>query len=278
MSLRFARFEWLALFALPLALASACGSDEDVAPALVPKADAAPPPPPPPPPPDGGKPAQVKRSVSVRNPFGNVQAKDNLLWDGDFEWATPFSQQYGWVNAGQLVTYSAFEQVRPDANCRSGLKCGYLTQNQRVAALGVAPGADKKIDASVWVKVPASCGDVSVSLVACEYLDDPDVVLSDADATPDAQGWCRYEAIAAPRKHATCLLIDATFDEGEAWIDDAVMRAAPDSAVVSARARSAGESQHIEGARARIREALRPGPRMPSEGRRKFEAWQGRAR
>ena len=47
-------------------------------------------------PPDPPDPPAVKRTVIERNPFGNVEASQNLLWDGDFEWSSPFTDQYGW--------------------------------------------------------------------------------------------------------------------------------------------------------------------------------------
>ncbi|MBM4359336.1 MAG: hypothetical protein FJ096_14635, partial [Deltaproteobacteria bacterium] len=43
----------------------------------------------------GGEP--VRRTVTTRNPFGNVAVSDNLLWDGDFEWLSSFADQYAWL-------------------------------------------------------------------------------------------------------------------------------------------------------------------------------------
>lgn len=254
----------------------ACGGDEGFE-ARAQAPDAGPPPsvaPPAPPPPPARTP---KRTVTSKNPFGNVAATHNLLWDGDFEWTTPFAQQAGWVDASIVVSYRAFSQVRPDAACKSGLKCGYLTQSQRVAAIGVSPGAGKKVQASLWTKVPGTnCSEVAATLISCDYLADADVELADADGVPDASGWCHLVGVSEPRARATCLFVEALFDEGEALIDDAVVEAAPDSATPSPGLGVGRE--RFDSARSRIREALRPAPREPSLAARAYETWTGRAR
>lgn len=261
---------------LGCALAAACGSDEGFTPTAAftaPDAGASGPKPTPDAPPAAPAP---KRTVTTKNPFGNVAAKSNLLWDGDFEWSTMFAQQAGWVNAGTLVTFSAFTQVRPDSACRSGIKCGYLTQSQRIAAIGVSPGKDKKVQASLWVKVPGKqCAEVSAALIACDYQTDPDVPLADEDGLPDASGWCRLAAVSAPRARATCLYVEALFEEGEALIDDAVVEAAPDSAVPTS---AATERDRYHEARKAIRGRLRPAPREPTAAELAFEAWSRRPR
>lgn len=204
-------------------------------------------------------PPKPKRTIIERNPFGNVHAKDNLLWDGDFEWHTEFAQQYGWVNASQLVGVSSVGKVRVGPECRSGMKCGLMTQNQKIAAIGVSPGA-VNVSASVWVKVPtAECADMTAVLIDCDYGTDPDIALSDADGEPDASGWCHYEAVSAPRERAVCLLVAATFAEGEAFVDDAVVRAAPGSTPTATELSSA-ERASMDQTRTLIRERLRPAP------------------
>ena len=138
-------------------------------------------------------PPKVRRTVMQRNPFGNVAATQNLLWDGDFEWSSPFSGQYGWVDAVYFSPTGNFSQIRVGPMCRSGLKCGYMTQSQRVAAIGVSPSGTK-VSASVWVKVPTNdCGDMGVHLFACDFAKDPDLPMSDPDG-PDADGWSAHDA------------------------------------------------------------------------------------
>jgi hypothetical protein len=270
----------LGAIALGIALAAACGDDENIAldkparggdagadaPVIGPDAN------------DGAPPATPKRTVTLRNPFGNVKASDNLLWDGDFEWHTAFAEQYGWVNALQVLSVSAFEQVRVGTDCRSGLKCGYLTQNQKIAAIGVSPGKEK-VSGSVWIKPPmADCTAMFVALIACDYGVDPDLPLVDADNVPDAEGWCHYEGVSEPRQRSTCLVVSADFTEGEAIVDDAVVRAAWASAAPSARSLPPERRASLDEARAAIRKALAPRPPRPTRIERALEHWRGRTR
>ena len=48
-------------------------------------------------PPTASAPVAPRRTVIERSPYGNVKASQNLLWDGDFEWSSPFADQYGWI-------------------------------------------------------------------------------------------------------------------------------------------------------------------------------------
>jgi len=262
---------------MTVALFAACGEDETLRSAAPGAADAGPVSPPKP---DAGKEdvsLPVKRRVFSRNPFGNVHAKDNLLWDGDFEWHTQFAQQYGWVNAAQLVTVGALETLKVGPECRSGMKCGLLTQNQRIAGVGISPG-DVNVSASVWIRIPTTdCSDMGATLIACDYAEDTDVPLVDVDGKPDAEGWCHYEAVSAPRKRATCLYIDARFAEGEALVDDAVVRAAPGS-TPSSRVLSASEQRSVDQARKVIRQRLRPAPPERRDAAEALERWARRAR
>lgn len=267
----------LVLALLALAPFVACGTDEGFSPGVGAGGGTTEPPVQPPKDASVADALAVKRTVIVRNPFGNVQAKQNLLWDGDFEWHSKFAQQYGWVNASFLVSVEAFDQVIVGPRCRSGMKCGLLTQNQRIAGVGVSPG-DVPVSASVWVHVPGpDCAGVSASIIACDYAVDEDVGLADADGQPDADGWCHYEGVSAPRKRATCLFLDAEFSDGEAVVDDAVVLAAP-GANPSSRALTPGQQKHADQARKLIRERLRPGPPVREERVDALERWARRKR
>ncbi len=225
---------------------------------------------------DEGQPA-VRRTIMQRNPFGNVAASDNLLWDGDFEWASPFSQQYGWVDAVYFSPTGNFSQVRVGPMCRSGLKCGYMTQSQRIAAIGVSPSGSK-LSASVWVNVPTKdCSDMGVHLFSCDYSVDPDVPLMDADG-PDGDGWCHYEAVSDERQHATCLFLQAHFIEGEAIVDDAVVHAAPASEPSTVAPVSAADAAALRQARDVIGKWLAPGSSRPPPARTALRSWMRRAR
>ena len=220
--------------------------------------------------------AAPKRTVTVRNPFGNVQASDNLLWDGDFEWHSAFASQYGWVDALSAISVGGFTGVVVGAECRSGMKCGRLTQNQKIAAIGVSPSGTK-VHASVWSKPSTGeCSDVRVLLIACDYALDPDVPVLDADGKPDADGWCEHVVVAEERQRSSCLLVQAQFVEGDAIIDDAVVRAAPAGSRGSAVA--VAPEPAVEATRAVLREWLKPGRAREPEARRAFEEWQRRRR
>ncbi|MCC6213859.1 MAG: hypothetical protein IT376_03255 [Polyangiaceae bacterium] len=205
--------------------------------------------------------APPKRTMIQRVPFGNVAASDNLLWDGDFEWHTAFAAQYGWANTASLVVQGSFDQVRVGPECRSGMKCGVMTANQRIAAIGVSPSSGPVV-ASVWVRPPAGarCLDLSTQLFACDYGDDPDVSLADADGAPDASGWCELVAVSPPRARASCLGLEALFAEGEALVDDAVVRAAPAGARpwVAPPRPGAREVAAVTAHRAALRQLLAP--------------------
>lgn len=228
---------------------------------------------------DSGRDASPpKRSMIQRVPFGNVAAWDNLLWDGDFEWHTAFAAQYGWANTASLVVQGSFDQVRVGSACRSGMKCGVLTTNQRIAAIGVSPSAGPVL-ASVWVRPPpgARCLDLSTQLFACDYGDDPDVPLADADGEPDETGWCELTAISPARSRAACLGLEARFSEGEALVDDAIVRAAPVEASVrvSARAVTERERAAVVAHRAALRQLLKPGAPRATPALEAFRRWRG---
>lgn len=270
------RIRWISSLLLSLSVAAACGDDERIRPAAPVGTDAGAKPGVALPDAGGTPPVTPKRVVFERNPFGNVKASDNLLWDGDFEWATTFAEQYGWVNAAQLVTVGAFDQVRVGTECRSGMKCGYLGQNQKIAGVGVSPGSSK-VSASVWIKVP-DCSSMLVALIACDYGVDPDVLLTDADSSPDEDGWCHYEAVSEPRQRASCLLVGAELTEGEALVDDAVVRAAGAAAPPSSRFASAAQKAVIDQARIAIRKNVAPRPPRRQAIDDALERWSRRAR
>src|SRR5262249_45345327 len=94
--------------------------------------------------------APVRRTVEQRNPFGDVAAHDNLLWDGDFEWSSPFSDQYGWVN---LPAQPGFAGIRVGIDCRSGLKCAAIEKKQAIAGISVS-SQTSKLSVGLWVKPP----------------------------------------------------------------------------------------------------------------------------
>jgi hypothetical protein len=260
-------------------VAVACGSNSAVNP--LPQQDAGPeasisskPPDTPGTPP---KPAAVKRTVIQRNPYGDVAASDNLLWDGDFEWQTAFGDEYGWVDSLLFAGVGTFPEIRIGAECHSGMKCGYIEAGGKASAIGVSPSG-ATVSASAWVKPPSdSCSDVSVQLFSCSGAGEPDVPLTDADGKTDADGWCHFRAVAPERKSATCIVFDAKFGGGkEALIDDAVIQAAPvgAQALIAFGPPAPGDVAAVRQMQKILRQYLKPTTRPPSAALQAYRAWR----
>ncbi len=181
--------------------------------------------------PDASAPADAgakKREVFERNPFGNVAARDNLLWDGDFEWSSAFSDQYGWINVP--ITSLTFTGVRVGPECRSGLKCAAVKKGGGLVGIAVT-SRGQELAASVWAKPtsanasPPSCTKITALLTSNGGTDADAVLPPDADA-PDASGWCHFAVIAPPRSDKPYLYLQN--DTGaELVVDDAVIVRAP---------------------------------------------------
>lgn len=222
---------------------------------------------------------EVRRSVGYRNPYGNVEASDNLLWDGDFEWHTPFGSQYGWVTPSIFGRYqpTTLEDIAVGPQCRSGLKCAELTSRKTILGVAVSP-TGSSVQASVWAK-PASgdCAEVEVSLIGC--FDGGDSDLSLAAQPIDSSGWCRYEVLAPERQRATCLMVSSRhFDQSITLVDDAVVLAAPAGAklVGAPQAASARVKAELPALRKALREWVVPGAKPPTLQQRRIEAWLSR--
>lgn len=137
----------------------------------------------------------VKRTVIERNPFGDVAATQNLLWDGDFEWTSPFADEYGWW---QLPSSATVEEVVIGPTCKSGVKCARLKKNGSLLGIGVG-AAGKPLFASVAVKFEPPEGEASPTCDKAELTimdfggpgaSDPDADVPPVAAAPDADGWC----------------------------------------------------------------------------------------
>lgn len=222
-------------------------------------------------------PPTPKRTVIQRNPYGDIAATDNMLWDGDFEWQTAFGDEYGWVDAAFFSAVGTYPEIRIGADCHSGMKCGYLKAENKATAIGVAPSG-AEISASAWTKPPSGkCSEVQVQLFSCAASGEPVVPLVDADDKPDADGWCHVEAIAAARTTATCMLFQAKFKGSiPALIDDAVVQPAP----VGAHAYIAyGPPSPLDLAAVKqmqkiLRTYLKPTTRPPNAALRAYRAWR----
>lgn len=261
-------------------VAVACGSSSAVNPipeenAGAPSASSKPPDTPGTPP----KPAAVKRTVIERNPYGDVAATDNLLWDGDFEWQTAFGDEYGWVDSSLFAGVGTFPEIRIGAECHSGMKCGYIEAGRKASAIGVAPSG-AEVSASAWVKPPSdNCSDVTVQIFSCGATGEPDVPLTDADGKADADGWCHFRVLAPARKTATCMVFDAQFGGGkEALIDDAVIEAAPvgAQAFMASGPPSPRDLAAVQQMQKILQDYLKPTTRPPSAALKAYRAWRAR--
>lgn len=260
--------------------ASGCGEGGPQSPAPLtppPEDDAGPPPPA-----DAGTdalpdPKPVKRTIERRNPFGNVAEAENLLWDGDFEWSSPFASQYGWLTGSASSLAYDFEGGLVGAACRSGIKCVAVPDHRILVGVGVS-SKDHKLQASFWARVTTgSCAGVEARLIALFGSDDPDAALAPDAEAPDASGWCRYGAVVAERVEKTFLYIRN--DTGaEIIVDDAVLVRAPQTSAIHVRSRAPApeEAAEIEDLRASLRARRGPQDLPPSAARRAVEAWGAR--
>ena len=217
------------------ALLGACSGDEHLNPLPTASTTAPPDAGPPPsdagpdsaPPPDAGS---RKRTVEQRNPFGNVAATDNLLWDGDFEWSSPFSDQYGWLS-GPPYSYT-FDNIVVGSACRSGVKCAKVEKKKAIVGIGVA-SAGKKLRATFHAHLDADTCDKIKSTVS-DFFDkaEADVPLKATAVMPDETGWCHFDTVLEARKHKPFLYIENR-TTARIIVDDAVLAEAPESMALS---------------------------------------------
>ena len=216
----------------------------------------------------GGAPV-VKRRVEQRNPFGNVAASDNLLWDGDFEWRATFASQYGWYASPSPQFYQlGLPPLEMGARCKSGIKCARLDPDWVILGLGVA--SQHSLNVSVWAKPEdGMCNAVLVILLSQSNSEPAVEVPSERDA-PAADGWCHYALLVPERDSATYLFVQ-NGSSGQLIVDDAVITPATEGQdVLPASLRIAPESVAAP-IRAWARAVTRPRIEPPSEERLRFE-------
>lgn len=136
--------------------------------------------------------SSVVRTVSYRNPFGDVGHPDNLALDGDFEFSGR-SGQTPWIaasgnGAGLPLDYET------GGHCRSGVRCGHM-QAQSILLGTVATPPAGKLYVRVWAKPDAGkCSDLSVALFDSTTNQSAGSAAAQSPA-PDDTGWCTYEAV-----------------------------------------------------------------------------------
>jgi hypothetical protein len=214
-----------------------------------------------------------KRTVEQRNPFGNVAETENLLWDGDFEWNSPFSDQYGWLS-GPPYSY-AFDNIRVGAMCRSGLKCALLKKKNGIIGIGVASKGNK-LSASFWAHLTEGTCDLLKADVTSLFDDsEPDAPVLPVSTTPDAGGWCRYESVIEARAKKPYLFIYNT-TPNIVIIDDAVLKQAlgTKSLAIQHGPKAPDHAQALAEARAAIAKHRGPQDPPPNQARKALEQWR----
>ena len=149
----------------------------------------------------------VKRTVSLRNPFGGPPG--NLMVDGDFELSTLYdwqSAQLGWYAFdSQGQTYLRAET---GGLCRTGVRCGIFEAQGVLFGKGVA-APDSAMVASIWAKVPVArtCLVIRPMMIPCNFSSTLGTKLI-ADAVDPGNGWCHYQAVVSQRDQAICMYIE----------------------------------------------------------------------
>jgi hypothetical protein len=217
----------------------------------------------------------VRRTVQQKNPFGNVAETENLFWDGDFEWASPFSDQYGWLK-GLPLAY-AFDGIRIGAACRSGIKCAALEKGKVLVAIGVA-SKGHKLAASFWARPEQAACDGITAILMAGILGGPggdvDIPLSPDAAEPDDAGWCSYRTVSEERLTKPYLYIKNNTG-GEILVDDAVLkRAAPTMPLSAKIVLSAAAAADLQAIRADLAKLRGPHDPPPNAARRALSTWR----
>jgi hypothetical protein len=226
-------------------------------------------------PPDAGP---VRRTVTQRNPFGNVAETENLLWDGDFEWFSAFSDEYGWLagSSPQSIGYS-FSDVRLGAVCRSGLKCAGVKNKHIIVGIAVA-SQGHKIEASFWAHLTkGTCDQVTALVADLGEGADPDVTVTPVDKAPDAAGWCQFDTVVDARAAKSYLYID-NGTGADLVVDDAVIKKVDSMMSVKAwhGPITGALFADLDAARAAVRRLRGPHDAPPSPARKAFEQWRKR--
>jgi len=183
-----------------------------------------------------------RRTVVFRDPFGNYAASDNLLLDGDFEWASPWAGQYPWFVSGSAGPMSAPTIERGPA-CRSGINCARVQPSGGIAGFAVNPPEQATaVSVSLWVRLASAsaCPPVTVTLEGCFLTTEPQT-LPEATEPMGADGWCHRAGVLATPPDKPCLFITAASAFGVLLVDDVVMTAAPKGAAL-VRGAAPGES------------------------------------
>lgn len=200
----------------------ACGSNsgDPAAPVAPPVASVAPEAPP--------APAVVpRRTVEVRNPFGNTAVAKNLMADGDFELTGRYDQQPWLAFAKDAQSVLNFET---GGRCRSGVRCLVMAPGDTVIGWLTSP-REGKIALSFWAKPEGgACKDLQAYILD---VNSNDMTSLPAPAGADESGQCHFEANAptfVDAQPAVYLEISSSSKVTRVLVDDVVaLPLAPDA-------------------------------------------------
>jgi hypothetical protein len=212
----------------------------------------------------GQAPVPTKRTVIQRNPFGNVAQADNLLWDGDFEWRSPFADQYGWLSGGSNFLSYALPALALAEACHSGLKCASIPPGNQIVGLALG-SRDAALAVSFWARRESGgCGD-DVLAVVTDFEGGPQYEVP-PPASSEAGGWCRFSALVTGSGGAPLLLIRNVGSE-KLVVDDAVIApiSTEGATLVPAPTTSLPEMDAIVAAAKKAIEPRRPPPSAAQE-------------
>src|SRR5262249_43255303 len=105
---------------------------------------------------------------------------------------------------------------------------------------------------------------------------DPDAILA-APAKPEPDGWCHFDGVVKERTQRTFLYVKNLAD-GEALLDDAVLKKAPAQKALSYVVGPPSEelTKELDEIRAYLRTRSGPNDPPPNAARRAFEEWAKR--
>lgn len=174
--------------------------------------------------------ATAKRTVEMRNPFGNTAASDNLMVDGDFELTgldrTATEPWRAFVKGvGQTI------KMTTGGRCKSGVRCLVLTPGESAVGWMATP-REGDIRVSLWARPNGgTCGALAVHVVDMNEPTKTKMIVP--PSSPDESGACRFEGLApsfpggAP---AVYLEIYPATKVTSVFVDDVVVLAATPSA------------------------------------------------
>lgn len=224
---------------------------------------------------------ETVRQVYQRNPYGNVAATGNLLWDGDFEWRPAFASQYGWIQAdSQSFAGAGLPKPVMGGACRSGIRCTRLEAGNVLIGLAVV-SEDEELAASVWLKPEREddCTAVDVILISQDGSE-PSVQLTPEPEGED--GWCRVAATVPVKASAQYLYLQSNAFGESFLVDDAVVVRATEAGAqtLAWRSRPTGPVDPDVSARGRElgRRLIELKDPPPSEAKRAFEERMKRLR